>query len=55
MTDPFSITAGAIGITGFATTSVIQLRNLIDSLSEAQEVDVAADLANIERLSAALG
>lgn len=54
--DPFSITAGAIGITGFATTSIVQLRTLIDGLSEAQEVvkDVATGLASIDRLLAAL-
>jgi hypothetical protein len=54
--DPFSITAGAIGITGFATTSIMQLRNLIDGLSEAQDVviDLTSTLANIERPLAAL-
>ncbi|KAF2451233.1 hypothetical protein P171DRAFT_425760 [Karstenula rhodostoma CBS 690.94] len=54
--DPFSITAGAIGITGFATTSIVQLHSLIDNLSEAQNVvpDVASTLANIERPLAAL-
>jgi hypothetical protein len=54
--DPLSITASAIGITGFATTSILQLHNLIDSLSEAQDVvtDVASSLANIERPLAAL-
>jgi hypothetical protein len=54
--DPFSITAGAIGITSFATTSILQLRSLVDSLSEAQDVvaDVSSSLANIERPLAAL-
>jgi hypothetical protein len=54
--DPFSITAGAIGITGFATTSIAQLHNLVDNLSEAQDLvtDVASSLANIERPLAAL-
>jgi len=54
--DPFSITAGAIGITGVATTSIVQLHSLIDGLSEAQDVvtDVASSLTNIERLLAAL-
>ncbi|KAF2998445.1 hypothetical protein E8E13_000859 [Curvularia kusanoi] len=55
--DPFSITAGAIGITGFATTSIVQLHSLIDSLSEAQDVvtDIASSLTSIERPLAALG
>jgi hypothetical protein len=54
--DPFSITAGAIGITGVATTSIAQLHTLINGLSEAQDVvtDVASTLANIERPLAAL-
>jgi hypothetical protein len=54
--DPFSITAGAIGITGFATTSIAQLHNLIGGLSEAQDLvtDVASSLANIERPLTAL-
>ncbi|KAF2006538.1 hypothetical protein P154DRAFT_517605 [Amniculicola lignicola CBS 123094] len=54
--DPFSITAGAIGITGVATTSIAQLHTLIDGLSEAQDVvaDVASSLTNIERPLAAL-
>jgi hypothetical protein len=54
--DPFSITAGAIGITGFATTSIVQLHSLIGGLSEAQDLvtDIASSLANIERLLATL-
>ena len=54
--DPFSITAGAIGITGFATTSIMQLHSLIDGLTEAKDVvtDVASSLANIQRPLAAL-
>ncbi|KAF2272441.1 uncharacterized protein EI97DRAFT_504224 [Westerdykella ornata] len=54
--DPFSIAAGAIGITGVATTSIAQLHTLIDGLSEAPDVvaDVASSLANIERPLAAL-
>lgn len=54
--DPFSITAGAIGITGFATTSIVQLHSLINSLTEAKDIvtDVASSLANIERPLAAL-
>ncbi|EUC39744.1 hypothetical protein COCMIDRAFT_31172 [Bipolaris oryzae ATCC 44560] len=54
--DPLSITASAIGITAFATSSIVQLRNIIDGLSEAQDVvaDVASSLANIERPLAAL-
>jgi hypothetical protein len=47
--DHFSITAGAIGVTEFATTSIVQLHSLINSLSEAQDVvsDIAFSLANI--------
>lgn len=54
--DPFSITAGAIGITGSATTSIVQLRNLIGGLSEAQDLlaDIASSLTNINRPLAAL-
>ncbi|EMD88831.1 hypothetical protein COCC4DRAFT_195238 [Bipolaris maydis ATCC 48331] len=53
---PFSITAGAIGITNVATTSIVQLRSLVDNLSEAQEVvaDIISSLDNIERPLAAL-
>lgn len=54
--DPFSLTAGAIGITNIATTSIVELRSLIESLSEAQDVvaDIASSLDNIERPLAAL-
>lgn len=54
--DPFSITAGAVGITGFATTSIMQLHSLINSLPEAQDVakDIASSLTSIERPLAAL-
>ncbi|KAH7398315.1 hypothetical protein BKA66DRAFT_605413 [Pyrenochaeta sp. MPI-SDFR-AT-0127] len=53
---PFSITAGAIGITGVTIASVVQLHSLIDSLTEAKNVvaDIASSLANIERPLAAL-
>jgi hypothetical protein len=49
--DPFTITTGAIGITGFAITSMGQLHNLINNISEAQNVvsDVSSCLANIQR------
>lgn len=49
--DPFSITAGAIGITGVAITSIGQLHDLITSLAEAQDVigDVTAQLEGIQR------
>ncbi|PVH98434.1 hypothetical protein DM02DRAFT_630233 [Periconia macrospinosa] len=55
--DPFSIVAGAVGITVFATESIKQLHSLIDGLSEAQDevTDIASSLVNIERLLAALG
>lgn len=54
--DPFSITAGVIGITSAATTSIVQLRSLIDSLSEAKDevADITTSLTNIERPLAAL-
>lgn len=49
--DPFSITAGAIGITDVAMSGIWELRNLVDSLSEAQDVisDVSSSLTNIKR------
>ncbi|KAL5115304.1 hypothetical protein ACEQ8H_006817 [Pleosporales sp. CAS-2024a] len=48
--DPLSFSAGAIGMTAFATASIMQLRDLIEGLSEAQYLvaDVATSLANIE-------
>jgi hypothetical protein len=58
--DPFSITAGAIGITRFAATSIVQLHSLIEGLSEAHDVvtnvasSFASSLADIERPLAAL-
>jgi len=54
--DPFSITAGALGITGFAISSIVQLHDLIDSLAEAKTVvqDVASNLEGIQRPLAAL-
>jgi hypothetical protein len=36
--DLFSITVGALGITGFATSSIVQLRDFINGLAEAKEV-----------------
>ena len=49
--EPFSITAGAIGISGVATTGFAQLRNMIDGLSEAPDVlrGTTTSLENIER------
>jgi hypothetical protein len=54
--DPFSITAGAIGITTFASTSILQLRTLINGLTEAGDVleDISSTLDGIERPLAAL-
>jgi hypothetical protein len=54
--DPFSITVGALGITGFATSSIVQLRDFINGLAEAKEVvqDIASNLEGIERPLAAL-
>jgi hypothetical protein len=54
--DPFSITAGALRLTRFATTSIMQLHSLIDGLTKAKDVvtDVASSSANIQRPLAAL-
>jgi hypothetical protein len=54
--DPFSITAGAVGIAAFATSSIVQLHNLINSLPEADGLvaDISSQLTNIERPLAAL-
>ncbi|KAL5331178.1 hypothetical protein ACEPPN_000707 [Leptodophora sp. 'Broadleaf-Isolate-01'] len=54
--DPFSITVGALGITGFATSSIVQLRDFINGLAEAKDVvqDIASNLEGIERPLAAL-
>lgn len=48
--DPFSITAGAIGITGFALSSISNLRRIIDGLEEANDVmqDVTSNLEAIQ-------
>lgn len=44
--DPFSITVGALGITEFAASSIVQLRNTINSIAEAKDVvqDIASKL-----------
>lgn len=49
--DPFSITVGALGITGFALSSIDHLRDLIGSLADAKEVvqDIASNLEAIQR------
>ena len=49
--DPFSITVGALGITGFALSSIDHLRDLIGSLADAKEVvqDIASTLEAIQR------
>ncbi|KAI8943378.1 hypothetical protein NX059_001392 [Plenodomus lindquistii] len=54
--DPFSITAGAIGIAGTAVTSIVQLHSLIDSLEDANDViqNATSDLGSIEQSIAAL-
>lgn len=51
-----SSTAGAIGITESAKTSILQLRSLIRGLTKAQDLvtDIASSLARIEGLLAAL-
>jgi hypothetical protein len=55
--DPFSITVGALGITQFAISSIVQLRDSIYDLAEAKEVvqDVASNLDAVRRPLAALG
>ena len=54
--DPFSITVGALGITEFAISSIVSLRNLIDDLAEAKQVvhDIASDLEAVRRPLTAL-
>ncbi|KAF3389776.1 hypothetical protein DPV78_011694 [Talaromyces pinophilus] len=54
--DPFSITVGALGITGFALSSIDHLRGLIGSLADAREVvqDIASSLEAIQRPLTAL-
>jgi hypothetical protein len=49
--EPFGVAAGAIGISGVATASFVQLRNIIDGLSEAQDVltGITSSLENIQR------
>lgn len=49
--DRLSITANAIGITTFATTSIAQLHELITSLTEVEDVvgDVSSHLEGIQR------
>lgn len=54
--NPLSITAGAIGITQFALSSIVQLNDFIDNLTEAKEVvqDIASNLEGVQRPLAAL-
>src|SRR5579862_435703 len=54
--DPLSITASALGITQFAISSIVQLHNFINDLTEAEEVvqDIASNLEGVRRLLAAL-
>lgn len=54
--DPLSITAGALGITQFALSSIAQLHDNINNLAEAKEVarDIALNLEGIQRPLAAL-
>lgn len=48
--DPFSITTGVLGITGFALSSINNLRCIIDGLEEANDViqDVKSNLKDIQ-------
>jgi hypothetical protein len=54
--DPFSITAGSIGITGFATASFGQLHTIISGFAEAHEEvrDIKSSLENIQHPLSAL-
>ncbi|OQE37119.1 hypothetical protein PENCOP_c010G00463 [Penicillium coprophilum] len=54
--DPFSLTAGAVGITAFALSSISNLRQLLDGLEEASNVlqDVKFNLEAIQRPLSAL-
>ena len=54
--DPLSITAGAIGITEFALSSIHYLRDLIKGLKEANDVtqDVISNLGAIQQSLSAL-
>jgi hypothetical protein len=54
--DPFSITLGALGITEFAISSIVQLRDFINGLAEAEAVvqDIASNLEAVQRPLAAL-
>lgn len=54
--DPFSITTGVLGITGFALSSINNLRGLIDGLEEAKYVleDVTSNLKAIQHPLSAL-
>ncbi|KAJ5154502.1 Cytochrome P450 [Penicillium coprophilum] len=54
--DPFSLTAGAVGITAFALSSISNLRKLLDGLEEASNVlqDVRSNLEAIQRPLSAL-
>lgn len=54
--DPLSITAGGIGITQFAISSIVQLHDTINDLAEAEEVaqDIVSTLEGIQRPLAAL-
>ena len=48
--DPFSITVGTLGITGFALSSIEHLRDLIGSFADAKDVvqDITSNLEAIQ-------
>jgi hypothetical protein len=48
--DPFSITVGALGITEFAISSIVQLHNFINGLAEAKEVKPALHFVAYRKL-----
>jgi hypothetical protein len=54
--DPFSIRVGALDITDFAASSIVQLRNTINGIAEAKDMvqDIASTSEGIERPLAAL-
>jgi Fungal N-terminal domain of STAND proteins len=49
--DPFTITVGALGITEFAISSIVQLHDFINDVAQAEEVlqDVVLNLEGIQR------
>lgn len=55
--DPFSITVGALGITDAAISSIVALRNTVDSIAAADKTvqEISADLEAVQRPLDVLG